>query len=70
MRGELMWIGWVSGSTLPQGTSVMMSIEVWEVQIVPTTPRRIGWIVISAPWSCLHSSLCCCCEASSWAPGL
>eukprot|EP00983_Pelagomonas_calceolata_P088853 1157249-Pelagomonas_calceolata.AAC.15 len=25
MRGELMWIGWVSGSMLLQGTSVMMS---------------------------------------------
>eukprot|EP00983_Pelagomonas_calceolata_P101067 1158650-Pelagomonas_calceolata.AAC.4 len=26
MRGELMWIGWVSGSTLLQDTSVMMRI--------------------------------------------
>eukprot|EP00983_Pelagomonas_calceolata_P034380 1077602-Pelagomonas_calceolata.AAC.1 len=25
MRGELMWIRWVSGRTLLQGTSVMMS---------------------------------------------
>eukprot|EP00983_Pelagomonas_calceolata_P030981 973105-Pelagomonas_calceolata.AAC.1 len=33
---------------------------------VPHTQRR----VISAPWSCLHGSLCRCCEASSWAPGL
>eukprot|EP00983_Pelagomonas_calceolata_P000091 2819-Pelagomonas_calceolata.AAC.1 len=38
--------------------------------MVPSTPRRIGWIVISAPWSCLHRSLCCRCEASSWALGL
>eukprot|EP00983_Pelagomonas_calceolata_P034153 1069742-Pelagomonas_calceolata.AAC.1 len=32
--------------------------------------RRIVWRFISAPWGCLHSSLSCCCEASSWAPGL
>eukprot|EP00983_Pelagomonas_calceolata_P085477 1156567-Pelagomonas_calceolata.AAC.3 len=25
MRGKLMWVGWVSGSTLLQGTSVVMS---------------------------------------------
>eukprot|EP00983_Pelagomonas_calceolata_P134317 1162050-Pelagomonas_calceolata.AAC.4 len=40
------------------------------VQIVPPTPSRIEWRVVSAPPSCLHSPLCCCCEASSWAPGL
>eukprot|EP00983_Pelagomonas_calceolata_P133689 1161986-Pelagomonas_calceolata.AAC.7 len=29
MRGELMWVGWVSGSTLLQGTSVMMSVFIF-----------------------------------------
>eukprot|EP00983_Pelagomonas_calceolata_P038787 1136920-Pelagomonas_calceolata.AAC.2 len=29
MRGELMWIGWVSGSTMLQGTRVMMSVLIF-----------------------------------------
>eukprot|EP00983_Pelagomonas_calceolata_P100927 1158631-Pelagomonas_calceolata.AAC.4 len=29
MRGELMWIGWVSGNTLLQGSSVMMSVFIF-----------------------------------------
>eukprot|EP00983_Pelagomonas_calceolata_P022947 721791-Pelagomonas_calceolata.AAC.1 len=29
MKGELMLIGWVSGSTLLQGTSVMMSVLIF-----------------------------------------
>eukprot|EP00983_Pelagomonas_calceolata_P071740 1151388-Pelagomonas_calceolata.AAC.1 len=29
MRGELLWIRWVSGSTLLQGTSVMMSVFIF-----------------------------------------
>eukprot|EP00983_Pelagomonas_calceolata_P132185 1161842-Pelagomonas_calceolata.AAC.5 len=29
MREELMWIGWVSGSTLLQGTSVVMSVFIF-----------------------------------------
>eukprot|EP00983_Pelagomonas_calceolata_P016640 524627-Pelagomonas_calceolata.AAC.1 len=29
MRGELMWVGRVSGSTLLQGTSVMMSVFIF-----------------------------------------
>eukprot|EP00983_Pelagomonas_calceolata_P025955 814174-Pelagomonas_calceolata.AAC.1 len=29
MRGEFMWIGWASGSKLLQGTSVMMSVFIF-----------------------------------------
>eukprot|EP00983_Pelagomonas_calceolata_P129220 1161588-Pelagomonas_calceolata.AAC.2 len=29
MRGKLMWIGWVSGSTLLQGTNVVMSVFIF-----------------------------------------
>eukprot|EP00983_Pelagomonas_calceolata_P131398 1161773-Pelagomonas_calceolata.AAC.17 len=30
MGGEFMWIGWVSGSTLLQGTSVMTSVFIFD----------------------------------------
>eukprot|EP00983_Pelagomonas_calceolata_P063725 1147849-Pelagomonas_calceolata.AAC.2 len=31
----------------------------------PTHTQEDCWRVISAPGSCLHGSLCCCCEACS-----
>eukprot|EP00983_Pelagomonas_calceolata_P054605 1143769-Pelagomonas_calceolata.AAC.1 len=43
MRVELMWIGWFSGSTLFQDTSVMMSVFIFN-----GTSGRVDM----AGWSC------------------
>eukprot|EP00983_Pelagomonas_calceolata_P134232 1162038-Pelagomonas_calceolata.AAC.2 len=59
MRGELMWIGWVSGSTLLQGTSVMMGVLFSMARLVECrqSPPQPGPCQPD-PFGCLKSRQC------------
>eukprot|EP00983_Pelagomonas_calceolata_P086642 1156797-Pelagomonas_calceolata.AAC.2 len=45
-----MWIGWVSGSTLLQGTSVMMSVNIFNgMSGKESTIGKIGLTTVAQP---------------------
>eukprot|EP00983_Pelagomonas_calceolata_P113740 1160015-Pelagomonas_calceolata.AAC.5 len=58
----------LTGGTRSQGTR--MSVLGMGSLDSPTATQEDSVESELAPSSCLHSSLCCCCESSSWAPGL
>eukprot|EP00983_Pelagomonas_calceolata_P107134 1159309-Pelagomonas_calceolata.AAC.5 len=63
MRGELLGVGWVSGSTLLQGTSVMMSVFIFNGTSGRDKFNKVNAQIVQNG----HGVFL---QASSWAPGL
>eukprot|EP00983_Pelagomonas_calceolata_P005226 170669-Pelagomonas_calceolata.AAC.1 len=58
MRGALMWIGWVSGSTLLQGISVVMSVFIFNGMSCRGYGQCNGSTYTQEDWVPVDNNLC------------